>query len=47
MRVTVDGKFFRLGGRKFYPKGVTYGPFAPNASGEHLPPASKPRWILR
>jgi O-antigen biosynthesis protein len=33
-RVTVDGKFFRCGGRKFYVKGVTYGPFAPNAAGE-------------
>src|SRR5258708_27073664 len=30
-RVTVDGKFFRLGGKKFYLKGVSYGPFAPNA----------------
>lgn len=36
-RVTVDGKFFRLGDRKFHPKGVTYGPFAPNAAGEFLP----------
>jgi beta-galactosidase/beta-glucuronidase len=36
-RVTVDGKFFRLGSRKFYPKGVTYGPFAPNAAGEPFP----------
>ena len=33
-RVVVDGKFFRLGERKFYVKGVTYGPFAPNARGE-------------
>ena len=33
-RVRVDGKFFRLGEKKFYPKGVTYGPFAPNAAGE-------------
>jgi GT2 family glycosyltransferase len=33
-RVEVDGKFFRLNGRKFYVKGVTYGPFAPNAQGE-------------
>ena len=33
-RVTVDGKFFRLGQVKFHPKGVTYGPFAPNAHGE-------------
>ena len=35
-RVTVDGKFFRAGRSKFYPKGVTYGPFAPNANGEHF-----------
>lgn len=33
-RVQVDGKFFRLSGRKFYVKGVTYGPFAPNSQGE-------------
>ncbi len=33
-RVSVDGKFFRLGGRKFHVKGITYGPFAPNAQGE-------------
>src|SRR5262245_20654772 len=33
-RVTVDGKFFRLGDRKFYIKGLTYGPFAPNERGE-------------
>lgn len=33
-RVTVDGKFFRLGERKFPVKGTTYGPFAPNAEGE-------------
>ena len=32
-RVRVDGKFFRLGEKKFYAKGVTYGPFAP---GEEL-----------
>lgn len=29
-RVRRDGKFFRLGEEKFYVKGVTYGPFAPN-----------------
>src|SRR5438094_1030691 len=29
-RVKVDGKFFRLGEQKFYLKGLTYGPFAPN-----------------
>jgi O-antigen biosynthesis protein len=33
-RVKVDGKFFRLGQRKFHVKGVTYGPFAPDAQGE-------------
>jgi len=33
-RVTVDGKFFRLGERKFCAKGVAYGPFAPNAAGQ-------------
>ena len=33
-RVVVDGKFFRLGTSKFFVKGVTYGPFAPNADGE-------------
>ena len=33
-RVAVDGKFFRLDGRKFLLKGVTYGPFAPDDHGE-------------
>jgi O-antigen biosynthesis protein len=33
-RVRVDGKFFRLRGRKFFVKGITYGPFAPDAQGE-------------
>jgi O-antigen biosynthesis protein len=33
-RVSVDGKFFRLGAHKFHVKGITYGPFAPNAQGE-------------
>ena len=32
-RVNVDGKFFRLGEKKFYAKGLAYGPFAPNAAG--------------
>jgi O-antigen biosynthesis protein len=30
-RITVDGKFFRAGSGKFHAKGITYGPFAPNA----------------
>jgi GT2 family glycosyltransferase len=33
-RVTVDGKFFRLGEKKFYVRGVAYGPFPPNAAGQ-------------
>lgn len=37
-RVSVDGKFLRLAGRKFIVKGVAYGPFAANAAG--LPFAS-------
>lgn len=32
-RVRVDGKFFRVGEKKFHVKGVTYGPFAPDAGG--------------
>lgn len=36
-RVRVDGKFFRLGAAKFHVKGLTYGPFAPNADGDPLP----------
>jgi len=33
-RVVADGKFFRLEGKRFFVKGVTYGPFAPNAENE-------------
>jgi O-antigen biosynthesis protein len=33
-RVSVDGKFFRLGEKKFYVQGLSYGPFAPNAAGQ-------------
>ena len=36
-RIVVDGKFFRLAGRKFFVKGVTYGPFAPDAEGYTFP----------
>ncbi len=36
-RLSVDGRFFRINGSKFYPKGVTYGPFAPNGDGETFP----------
>ena len=40
-RVRRDGKFFRLGDEKFYVKGVTYGPFKPDAGGEPLPPRER------
>ncbi|NOS71991.1 MAG: glycosyltransferase [Verrucomicrobia bacterium] len=33
-RVRVDGKFFRRDAEKFYPKGIAYGPFAPDRAGE-------------
>ncbi len=37
-RVGLDGKFFRLGNEKFWMKGVTYGPFKPQAeTGVQLP----------
>jgi glycosyltransferase involved in cell wall biosynthesis len=36
-RPLVGGKFFRVGGAKFYPKGVTYGPFRPGAGGQPFP----------
>jgi len=38
-RVQIDGKFFRLGARKFHPKGVTYGPFQPGSRRIALPAA--------
>ena len=34
LRASVDGKFFRLGEKKFHVKGVSYGPFEPNAAGQ-------------
>ncbi|HUK81413.1 MAG TPA: glycosyltransferase [Verrucomicrobiae bacterium] len=36
-RVLTDGKFFRVGAEKFCPKGVTYGPFKPDANGGTFP----------
>lgn len=36
-RICVDGKFFRLAGAKFHPKGVAYGPFAPGPEGAGFP----------
>ena len=40
-RVRVDGKFFRLGEKKFYAKGVTYGPFAPGEDKSFFPPRAQ------
>ena len=45
-RVRVDGKCFRLGARKLYVKGVTYGPFAANSQGEMFPTLEQVRCDL-
>lgn len=37
-RVVADGPDFRLAGAKWELRGVAYGPFKPNARGEHFPP---------
>ena len=39
----VDGRFFRLGARRFHPKGVSYGPFAPNNEGDAFPTSGQTR----
>jgi glycosyltransferase involved in cell wall biosynthesis len=36
-RVVTEGKFFRVGSQKFHPRGVTYGPFKPDAAGSTFP----------
>src|SRR4051812_41597806 len=36
-RVRVDGKFFALAGQRWWVKGFTYGPFAPDREGNHVP----------
>ncbi|HNQ87795.1 MAG TPA: glycosyltransferase [Verrucomicrobiota bacterium] len=46
-RVAVDGKFFRAGSQRFHPKGVTYGPLAPNRAGEPFPEIEPCRADLR
>ncbi len=43
-RVRVEGRFFRLGEKKFFPKGVTYGPFPPNEQGD---PFAAPEQTIR
>ena len=41
--VRVQAKFFLEGDRKFFIKGTTYGPFAPDAQGEHFGTSEKAR----
>ena len=36
-RIRPAAKFFFQGDRKFFVKGVTYGPFEPNADGDSFP----------
>src|SRR5690349_16480895 len=40
-RVSVDGKFFRLGDQKFYITGLSYGPFAPDTLGSRFASAEQ------
>jgi glycosyltransferase involved in cell wall biosynthesis len=40
-RVAASGKLFTADGERWYVKGLTYGPFAPNADGEFLPERSQ------
>ncbi len=42
-RFETRGPFLYRGAEKFYAKGVTYGPFRPNAAGESFPTASRVR----
>jgi GT2 family glycosyltransferase len=39
----VEGKFLRVGGERFWVKGVTYGTFRPNEQGEPYPPLHRLR----
>src|SRR3974377_1619499 len=45
-RVSVAGKFFTLGEKKFYAKGVAYGPFAP-AGNDNRPGFASPEQTAR
>ena len=40
-RVSVEGKFFAHGARRFRVRGVTYGPFAPDSTGAQVPSQSQ------
>jgi len=46
-RPRVHGRFLYKGGEKFFVKGVTYGPFPENGSGEPLPDPSRVEQDLR
>ncbi len=39
--IRVQAKFFFEGAKKFFVKGVTYGPFKPDADGNYLPPPAR------
>lgn len=43
LRLAVDGKFFRLGDKKFYIKGISYGPFCPGKDHQPLPSVEQVR----
>src|ERR1035441_9144844 len=43
-RVVTEGKFFRVGSQKFHLRGVTYGPFKPDETGNTFP---KPEQVER
>ncbi len=43
----IDGKFLRVGGQRFLVKGVTYGTFAPDASGHQFPDIDRVRADFR
>src|SRR4051794_1596135 len=42
-RARVDGKLLVRGGQRLRVRGVTYGPFAPNAQGEQFPTSERVR----
>ncbi len=46
-RIRARAKFFFDGEKKFFVKGVTYGPFEPKEEGIHLPPPEKVREDLK
>ena len=41
IRPIIDGKFFRIGEKRLYIKGCTYGTFAPDENGFQFPKLEK------